>query len=297
LPRVTVIIPTYNRAGLLIEAIESALRQTYRDFEIIVCDDGSTDDTAVRVRALADPVRYLGLTHTGCPGAPRNRGLDAARGELVAFLDDDDLWEPGKLARQVEVLEREPGLNVIYTDRRLLFPDGSLSAPVASPALKRPDEVLDLALGGQFPFLGTVLMRTELLRRVGGFDGTLVTGEDFELWLRAGRNVRAARIAEPLVQVRRQAGSLSDRSGPLAFENAIAVLERSLAWRDLRFSQRARCRRTLAHLHARLAARLADEGDAAASSRAALRAIRYAPTSSAAWAGWMTAVQTRFGQA
>jgi hypothetical protein len=291
-PCVSVVIPTYNRADLVVEAIGSAQRQSYRDFEIIVCDDGSTDDTASRVRALANPVRYLGLAHTGRPGAPRNRGIEAARGELIAFLDDDDLWEPEKLARQIELLASEPALNMVYTDRRLLFPDGSPSAPVASPALERPDAVWDLALGGQFPFLGTVLVRTELLRRVDGFDETLVTGEDLELWLRAGASVRAARIAEPLVLVRRQAGSLSDRSGPLAFGNAIAVLERSLASGELRFPQRARCRRTLARLNAQLAAMLADHGDTAASSRAAFRAMRYAPTSSAAWSA---VFQARFG--
>jgi len=292
LPRVTVVIPTFNRADLVTEAVESVRRQTYRDFEIVVCDDGSTDDTAIRVRALGAPVRYLGLPHTGHPGAPRNRGVEAASGELVAFLDDDDLWEAEKLARQIALIDSEPRLDVVYTDRRLLFPDGSLSAPVASPTLERPEEVFDLALGGRFPCLDTVLMRADLLRRVGGFDETLVTGEDLDLWLRLGRIVRAARVPEPLVRVRRQAGSLSDRNGALAFENAIAVLERSFASGGLTRSQRRRCRRTVADLYTQSAKR----GDLVTPAQAAFRALRYAPASATAWSGLAAALQARFGK-
>ena len=282
-PRVTVVIPTYNRAALLVETIDSVLRQSFADLEIVVCDDGSTDDTAARVRSFDPRVRYLRLAHTGRPGAPRNRGIAAARGELIAFLDDDDLWETEKLARQVELLDRT-GANLVYTDRRLLFEDGARSEPVDSAAPADPDGLTDLLLQGQFPSVCTVLMHRSLLEQVGGFDETLVTGEDFDLWLRIGRIARTARVPEPLVLVRRRPGTLSDRSGPLAFENAIGALERSLATDNLlTSSQRRDCRATLARLNARLAAFFARRGEAAPARRASLQAVRYAPASPAAW--------------
>jgi GT2 family glycosyltransferase len=274
-PRVSVVIPTYNRAELLAESIESVLRQSYRDLEVVVCDDGSTDDTAARVQALESRVRYLGLPHTGRPGSPRNRGIEAARGELVAFLDDDDLWEPDKLARQIELMDRG-GLSFVYTDRRLLFSDGSQSAPVATPALPGSDRFMDLVLQGQFPSVCTVLMQRSLLRQVNGFDETLETAEDLDLWLRLGRIARAGRVPEPLVLVRRRAGTLSDRSGPLAFRNAIEILQRALATQDLQPSELRVGHATLARLHARLAARLARQGDLAGSLRAAFGSIRQA---------------------
>ncbi len=281
-PRVTVVIPTWNRSAIVVEAIGSVLRQTFREFEIVVCDDGSTDDTAARVAAWGSPVRYLRHPHTGHPGAPRNRGIEAARGELIAFLDDDDLWEPDKLARQVETIDRER-LDVVYTDRRFEFGDGVPSRLAATPAPPSPDRLLDVVLDGQFPTLDTVLVRRTPLRQVGGFDETLVTGEDLDLWLRLGPVVRAGRVPEPLVVVRRRAGSLSDRSGSAAYRNAIGLLERFMATRDLLPHQRRLCRATLARLGSRLAVDLAGHGDTPGALRAAGQALGRAPASRAAW--------------
>ena len=189
-PRVTVVIPTWNRAAVVVEAIDSVLQQSYRDFEIVVCDDGSTDDTAARIAAFGPPVRYRRQAHAGHPGSPRNLGIEAARGELIAFLDDDDLWEPDKLARQVELVDRE-GLDLVYTNRRFRFGDGAPSALAVTPAPASPDRLLDVVLEGQFPTLCTALVRRTLLRAVEGFDETLATGEDLDLWLRLGPIARA----------------------------------------------------------------------------------------------------------
>ena len=106
-PRVSVVIPTYNRAGTVGRAIASALAQTDQDREIIVVDDGSTDATAAVVARLGDAVRYVRQENRGVAAA-RNRGIREARGAYVAFLDSDDEWLPEKLDRQVTVLEREP---------------------------------------------------------------------------------------------------------------------------------------------------------------------------------------------
>jgi len=282
-PRVTVVIPTFNRALLLTEAIGSVLAQTYRDYEIVVCDDGSTDDTAARVHSCGSRVRYLRLDHCGRPGPARNRGIEAARGELIAFLDDDDLWEPDKLARQVALFDQQPALGLVYTNRRLLLRDGSYTAPVITPPPQRSGELLDVVLTGDCPCICTALVRRDLLRRLGGFDETLdYAGEELDLWLRLARLAPAARVAEPLTLIRRQA---PNRSAPTApFRNAIRALERQLAGTNLRLGQRIRCHATLSHLNAQLAGMLAVDGDHRGALRAALRALRHRPGSRAAWA-------------
>jgi glycosyltransferase involved in cell wall biosynthesis len=289
-PRVTVVIPTWNRAALVGEAIDSVLRQTYRDFEIVVCDDGSTDDTPARVAAFGPPVRYLRHAHTGRCAPPRNRGIEAAKGELVAFLDDDDLWEPQKLARQIELIDGE-GLDLVYTNRRFQFSDGSPSVLAVTPAPVSPDRLLDVVLDGQFPTVCTVLVRRTLLHQVEGFDETLDTGEDLDLWLRLGPIARAGRMPEPLVIVRRRAGSLSDRRGLATYGDAIGILERFLATGELAPSQRRLGRATLARLGSRLATELAAQDDRTGAVRAALGALRYAPTGSTAWAALAKALR------
>ena len=115
MPRVSVIIPTYNRADLLGEAIDSVLAQSYQDFEMIVADDGSTDETAMVASKYGDKVRFLALPHRGQPAAPRNAGIAAATGEYISFLDSDDLYLPDKLALQVPALDENPKVGMVYS--------------------------------------------------------------------------------------------------------------------------------------------------------------------------------------
>jgi GT2 family glycosyltransferase len=115
MPRVSVLIPTYNRAGLLREALDSVLAQTMQDFEIIVVDDGSTDDTRDVVASYGPGVQYV-LTDHGGPARARNAGMELARGEYLCYLDSDDLYYPHKLALQVDHLDRHPDSVMVYTD-------------------------------------------------------------------------------------------------------------------------------------------------------------------------------------
>jgi glycosyltransferase involved in cell wall biosynthesis len=114
-PRVSVLIPTYNRAALLREALDSVFAQTFQDFEIIVVDDGSTDDTREVVGSYGPDVQYLFIDHGG-PARARNAGMQAARGEYLCYLDSDDLYYPHKLALQVDHLDRHPDSVMVYTD-------------------------------------------------------------------------------------------------------------------------------------------------------------------------------------
>jgi glycosyltransferase involved in cell wall biosynthesis len=115
-PCVSVIIPTYNRAALVAEAVASVLAQTWRDFEVLVVDDGSTDHTATALAPFAGQVRVVRRPSRGGVSAARNRGIAAARGQWLAFLDSDDLWLPEKLSRLGAFLKAQPGLRLCQTE-------------------------------------------------------------------------------------------------------------------------------------------------------------------------------------
>src|SRR5689334_2783621 len=118
-PLVSVVIPTYNRLAFLREAVDSVLAQTFRDWELIIADDGSTDGTPEAMARLADPrVRVISLEHSGNPGRVRNAAIALARGRYVAFLDSDDWWEREKLSLQVEALRTRPSCLWSYTGIR-----------------------------------------------------------------------------------------------------------------------------------------------------------------------------------
>ena len=123
--KVSVVIPTYNRADLIVEALESVFRQTFRDFEVIVVDDGSTDHTEEAMRAYAGRIRYVRQANRGV-NAARNRAIDMALGEYIALLDNDDLWREEKLALQVDLLDRHVDAGFVFSDFAILKPSGAL---------------------------------------------------------------------------------------------------------------------------------------------------------------------------
>jgi glycosyltransferase involved in cell wall biosynthesis len=116
---VSIILPTYNRAQLICEAIDSILNQTYQDFQIIVVDDGSTDNTAEVLKSYIPKIRYIQQENKG-PGDARNRGIEDAKGKYIAFLDSDDIWMDFKLEIQVDILERLTDVGFLFSDFRIL---------------------------------------------------------------------------------------------------------------------------------------------------------------------------------
>lgn len=210
-PRVSVVIPTWNRRALLLEAIASAQAQTYRDLEILVCDDGSTDGSEAAVRALAASdarVQWLPGAHSGLPGTTRNRGIRAARGEWIAFLDSDDLWVPEKIASQVQLMRS--GALFVYAYATGLRPDGSRQR-MTPFRVQRDGAMFDTLLLYSIVLTSSVLVRRELLERAGLFDEQLrlTIGEDYELFLRLAVLAPFHFIAEDLVVYRLQPDSIS----------------------------------------------------------------------------------------
>jgi glycosyltransferase involved in cell wall biosynthesis len=209
---VSVVIPTYNRAGTVIDAVRSVLAQHFEDFELIVVDDGSTDDTEARVAAIADDrLRYVAGRHAGVSAA-RNLGVRRATGSVIAFLDSDDVWRPDKLAREVDVLTKHPEVDAVFSDLEKrhgdqVVPSFMRQTEVFSRHVPRtPGSVvtlepreLRLCLLEEVPIKPSALtLRRAAFERVGGFDEAWSSSEDWELLLRLARAHRFAYIDEPL---------------------------------------------------------------------------------------------------
>jgi len=197
MPDLTVVIPTLNRWQLLSTgALRSALTQEDVDLEVIVVNDGSTDETAAGLESLEDE-RVRVVRHEKPQGLARarNAGIAAARGEWVAFLDDDDLWAPWKLRKQLELAESADA-TFIYSPA-LYVTDGEVKL---EPAIAPEGLTAQLLAGEAIPAGGSnVLVRTEAIRQVGGFDEEITHLGDFDCWVRLDPICRAARCEEPLV--------------------------------------------------------------------------------------------------
>lgn len=184
-PLVSVIIPTYNRRQLLAEALDSARAQTHTNLEIIVVDDGSTDDTGDYVRGLeSGRIIYVPQEHRGYPGTARNVGLKMATGEYVAFLDSDDVWLPAKIETQLQILEADDSLDFVATD----FLESPSRRRKTALGLTEPKLLVFEDLLHACPiFNSSVVIRTSVVREVGLQDEGLRTCQDYEYWLRVLR--------------------------------------------------------------------------------------------------------------
>jgi hypothetical protein len=228
MPDVSVIIPAYNRADLLGEAIESTLTQTRSSVEAIIVDDGSTDDTRSVVAAYHDPrVRYVYQMNAGLAAA-RNSGIRQATGRYVAFLDADDLFLPGKLACQVPALDAQPAVGLVAGGYIFADITGHPMAE-AHPWRSHPSLNLQTLLVGCPIIVNSVLIRREWLTQVGGFDTNLRRVEDWDLWLRlAHAGCLMAWTPEVLCVYRMHPGQMV-RDGQSQEETALAVLNKFFA--------------------------------------------------------------------
>jgi glycosyltransferase involved in cell wall biosynthesis len=222
----TIIIPTYNRLPFLKSAINSVFCQTYRRFQLIIADDGSTDGTGDNVQSLNNSdenLRYLRLPHCGMPGKVRNAGARLATGDFLAFLDSDDLWKPEKLARQIAFFEEHPDMMICHT--REIWQRGEKIVSQAGQKHRRSGYIFADALKKCIIGPSTVMMRRELFEEFGGFREDLEIAEDYELWLRITAKYPVGYIDEPLVIKRGgHADQLSEKYGQIEVFRIKALL-------------------------------------------------------------------------
>jgi len=198
-PVVSVIIPTHNRRQLLIRALRSVLDQSFQDFEIIVVDDfGASEDCG----QLDSRIQYERFDSGGYPGASRNRGIGISRGRYIAFLDDDDLWLPGKLEKQVSQMERDTSLGMVCGNMY------QVSSPGEKPAQKHfmdkshmAGKLLVEMILHPFAHTPTCLLRRDVFSNVGTFfvDPRMKVAEDTDMWMRVATAYNIVYDPEPLV--------------------------------------------------------------------------------------------------
>ena len=229
-PEVSVVVPTRNRARFLGGALRSALDQEGVDLELIVVDDGSEDETPALLAGVEDPrLRVVRLASSRGLNSARNVGIEAARGEWIAFLDDDDLWAPTKLRRQLDEARRE-NATWVYCGVYILSPQGEL-AQAQLPA--DPGSILPALLRSNVIQAGgsTVVVRADRIRAAGGFQEGQST--PWDVWIKLAADGRAAAVEEPLVAYRRHPGSFvsTRRQTALAEVDLVASRYRDLARR------------------------------------------------------------------
>jgi len=225
-PRVSVVIPAYNAAWCVARAVDSVLNQSFRDFELIVVNDGSTDRTAEVLVGYRERLHVVDQANGGLSSA-RNAGIAAARGHYVAFLDADDWWLPDKLARQVAWMEARPELVFCSTTTRVRTPEGkALPDWCCGESSGSPLERIFSANAHVAGSGSAVLARRDALVRTGGFDETLRSLEDIDMWMRLAVLGGYACLDEPLTVIEKRGDSMSGNLEMMR-ASAIAVMKKN----------------------------------------------------------------------
>ena len=252
-PRVSIIIPAFNAASVIAETLVSVMNQTFTDFEVLIVDDGSNDNTVdvAKTFCVAD-ARFQLITsnHAGL-SATRNIGIKQSRGEWIAFVDADDIWLPEKLARQMETVGERSEVDLSFTNYH--FWDGThvLRTRTFYEGMSAKNEILPRLIERCTYLVSAVIVRADLFKRVGGFDVTLPCCEDWDLWLRmAESGMTVAGIETPLVHYRRWPGNMTKNRLAMS-EYKVVVLERN-ARASRHPSVRADYLRSIANARARL---------------------------------------------
>lgn len=225
MPQVTVVIPAYNAMTYLPETVSSVLAQSFNDFEVLIINDGSTDHIVAWTATISDPrVRLISQDNQGLPRA-RNTGIREAQGKYIAFLDADDLWAPTKLEKQVQCLQANSTVGVVYTWTLLVdevgHPTGRIFASQAEGNVWQQLLETDVISNGS-----SAMVRRDCFERVGDFDRTLTSAEDLDMWLRIAVHYPFAVIKEPLTLYRQYASSMS-KNRQRMFQNLQTVIEKA----------------------------------------------------------------------
>ncbi|HZN54227.1 MAG TPA: glycosyltransferase family A protein [Candidatus Polarisedimenticolaceae bacterium] len=212
MPEISVVIPTYNRARLVAEAIDSALAQTFADREIVVVDDGSTDATEATLARYRERIRVVRKPNGGEASA-RNAGVREARGTWIAFLDSDDRWEPAALATLVAAARARPEAGLVAMKARAIAPSGAPTGRIHGKRSPGPLFTTRSLLMGDAGGVLMPMVRRDLLLGAGGFDESLTSATDCDMWLRLSFATVMIGVPEPLLLCRAHEGSMSSDRG------------------------------------------------------------------------------------
>jgi len=285
-PLVSVIIPTYNSARFLHQALQSALEQTYQKREIIVVDDGSTDETKMTLGRFNGTIRYLQQEHQGAAAA-RNTGIQAANGDFICFLDADDIWASNKLDLQLDFLKRHRDTGLLSGRCRKFMDQGSpymsftAAAPVGNAVriFPAPQAFTELV---KFNFIptSTVMIRKECFDKVGLFDLNLIPVEDRDLWLRISAHFEVAHLPWILCEKRLHRSNISNDKARMLYTRGKVLEKNRVLFPGLAPS--GLWNKQLAKLYAKAGRLSLVKGQKEEARQAAVRSLKNALTAKAA---------------
>lgn len=288
MPRVSVIVPTYNRAHLIGDTLESIFAQTYRDFEIIVVDDGSTDNTLDILTEYKNKIRVFGLPHQGQAGSfARNKGIQEARGEYVAFLDSDDLWLPKKLEYQMAVVDAEDSTYAwVYSDAEAFdHKTGKLLFRQSKNHQLYEGEVLEKLFLSNFISSITPVIHRSVFNKVGLFWPTPKL-TDWDMMLRIAADYPIKLIPDVLARFRLHRSRVTESlSGEQAYGAGLAVIERAVSRHPERLSPLKN--RALTQLCLSTGRMLARDNHLMEARKMFTRAIQFTPTNPVLYSYWL----------
>lgn len=272
MPRVSVIVPTYNAPHFLVETVESILAQTYRDYELIVVDDGSGPATREALEPYIGRIRYLWRPQGG-PSAARNTGIKRATGELVAFCDHDDLWLPAKLEHQVAYIDSCPDAGLYYCDY-LHFGDRTDKRA----RRQHSGRVFTKLWQKRFLQTLTVVCRAEVFQKVGLFDEGLRYCQDYDMWLRVALHYEFGFTGGVLAKYRLHPGNLARKGGlENTLEKLYVILKAHRLGREAGLIGWYIRNRVFSEIYLRVGQDLESHGYLADASRCYCRSLRYRP--------------------
>ncbi len=227
-PLVSVIIPTYNSAQFIPNSVSSVASQTYPNIEILIIDDGSTDDTEIVVQALPGSIRYIKQINSG-PSSARNRGIAQSKGKYIAFLDVDDEWEPSKIENQVALFENDKSLSIVAAS--YVRCDADLS-PVETICLEIPSKnkgvvPFRMLLEKNQLLTSSIMLRKQTLDVCGFFDEKIRFGEDWDLWVRAAQLGGIGYLQTPLAKYRAHGGGLTGKLDDKNMQDWLEVIRKN----------------------------------------------------------------------
>lgn len=229
---ISVIIPTHNRCELIGRAIDSVLKQTYDNFEIIIVSDGSTDDTSNKVKSYTknhSNIKFIEYFPSKGGNYARNLGAKVSKGEYVAYLDDDDEWMPDKLQRQIEIMNSDTNISLVYTGCRICYVHENveyLNKPTKHGDLSQVI-LFDNCIGST----STVLIKKSIFEKVGYFDEQLVALQDYDLWIRISQLSHIGVVPEPMIKYYNYTGSKQVSALTEKYEKSFSYINNK--YRDL----------------------------------------------------------------
>ena len=279
--KVSVVMPVYNRSDLVADAINSVLAQDYKNWQLVVVDDGSTDETFEMLRPYRDHenVRLIRQENAG-QSVARNVAIQHSDGDWVAFLDSDNRWLPHKLKVQVQAVSERPDTDIVFGDIERF--GASVNESIQAPTRVRPSgEVFDELLLNNFVNFNTSMVRANRLREIGGFDPTLRCGEDYDLWLRLAPNNRFLYLPGVVTQYRVEGERVSDNVRGVFEANRYSV--RNAIRSNSHLLSRSQEKMIWARLYSRFARGLSEQTDYRGALVAAFKAVLLAPVETRFW--------------